>query len=79
MILQNSYAKQIASFAQSCSIPNLILTHFSPRYQSTAKSSPSIDDIRIEAAQVFSGHLFLAEDFQVYSLDKMGNVTLDSQ
>lgn len=75
----HSYAKQIASFAQDHSIPNLILTHFSPRYQSNPEHSPSIADIGAEANQVYSGKLHLAEDFQIFNLDKTGYLTLESE
>jgi ribonuclease Z len=72
----HSYAKLVAQFAQENFVPNLILTHFSPRYQSGLNASPSIEDLRKEARQVFSGELFLAEDFQRYSLEKSGVLKL---
>jgi ribonuclease Z len=74
----HSYAKLVAQFAQENSIPNLVLTHFSPRYQSGLNASPSMEDLRNEALQVFSGELFLAEDFQRYSLDTNGEFELVS-
>lgn len=66
----HSYAGLIASFAEAISIPNLVLTHFSPRYQSNTNTSPSIKDIESEASIVFSGKLILTEDFARYRLKK---------
>jgi ribonuclease Z len=74
----HSYAKLVAQFAQKNSIPNLVLTHFSPRYQSGLNASPSMEDLRNEALQVFSGELFIAEDFQRYSLETNGEFQLVS-
>ena len=72
----HSYAAQVAAFANENKIPNLLLTHFSPRYLSDSKSAQSIEDIREEAAGEYDGRLFLAEDLQRYGLDKHGNITL---
>ncbi|NDL70307.1 ribonuclease Z [Vreelandella alkaliphila] len=68
----HSYAKLVAAFAESIKLPNLVLTHFSPRYQLGAHASPSIEDIRKEAEGAYSGSLFLARDFGEYSLEKTG-------
>ncbi|MGP5323536.1 hypothetical protein [Vreelandella titanicae] len=56
-------------------MPNLVLTHFSPRYQLSPHTSPSIEDIRKEAHRVYSGSLYLARDFGEYTLDKAGHFT----
>ena len=72
----HSYAAQVAAFASENKIPNLLLTHFSPRYQSDAKNAQSIEDIREEAAGEYTGRLFLAQDFDQYNLDKSGCVSL---
>lgn len=72
----HSYAGLVASFAQRAAIPNLVLTHFSPRYQFNTGISPSINDIRDEALAVFSGNLILAEDFMRYKLKKTGEFML---
>ncbi len=72
----HSYAKQVAEFSQSNSVPNLILTHFSARYQSGLNASASIEDIRLEAKKSYSGQLYLAEDFQIYKLEKTGTLRL---
>lgn len=68
----HSWAELVAQFAQSAGLPNLVLTHFSPRYQALADGGPSIEDIRAEAAAVYRGNLFLAEDFARYRLSKSG-------
>lgn len=68
----HSYAKLVAVFADSVQLPNLVLTHFSPRYQLNPNATPSIEDIRKEAQRVYSGSLYLARDFCEYTLDKAG-------
>jgi len=68
----HSYAELVAQFGESVKIPNLVLTHFSARYQPNENDSPSINDIYTEAKNVFTGGLFLAEDFARYRLDKAG-------
>ncbi|MGP8292376.1 ribonuclease Z [Vreelandella zhanjiangensis] len=69
----HSYAKLVADFAESVALPNLVLTHFSPRYQFYPLASPSIEDIRKEAKSAYSGSLYLARDFGEYTLDKSGH------
>lgn len=72
----HSSAKQVAEFAESAAIPNLFLTHFSARYQAAAATgSPSISDIREEAAAHYRGNLFIAEDLARYRLSKSGEVS----
>ncbi|HEY0844591.1 MAG TPA: MBL fold metallo-hydrolase [Noviherbaspirillum sp.] len=70
----HSSAAAVAGFAQSIALPNLILTHFSARYQAGTGRSPSIEDIRMEAALHYHGQLFLAEDFARYRLNKAGQL-----
>jgi ribonuclease Z len=72
----HSYAEQVALFAEHVKLPNLVLTHFSARYQSFQGASSSIDEIKNEAESVFTGNLFLAKDFDSYSLNKSGEFTL---
>jgi len=72
----HSHAGLIASFAERASIPNLVLTHFSPRYQANTEISPSIKDIQSEALSVFHGNLILAKDFMRYKLKKTGEFIL---
>lgn len=68
---QHSSALRVAQFAADASIRNLVLTHFSPRYQDQ-KGGPALADIEAEARTVYSGQLFLANDLERYVLDKEG-------
>ncbi len=70
----HSCAKRVAAFARSVGLPNLVLTHFSARYQSDAHPGPSIEDIRAEAASAYEGQLYLAEDFARYRLERTGSL-----
>lgn len=72
---QHSCARRVAEFAESCGVANLILTHFSARYQNDQAKSPSIFDIENEAIEQYSGNLFIANDLDIYQLDKEGNVS----
>jgi len=68
--VQHSSARQIAEYAESVGLKNLVLTHFSARYQNDNTKSPCIDEIYNEAEQYYSGNLFLANDYDIYSLNK---------
>jgi len=68
----HSSADIVAAFAQEIALPNLVLTHFSARYQSNPAQSPSIADVQGEAAAHYRGKLFMAEDFARYRLHKTG-------
>jgi ribonuclease Z len=70
----HSYASQVAQFAQSAQIPNLVLTHFSARYQADISRTPSILDLENEARTAFGGKLFMAEDFARFRLEKSGRL-----
>jgi ribonuclease Z len=70
----HSTAAAVAQFAESVALPNLVLTHFSARYQKNAGRGHSIDDLRSEAAASFSGQLYLAEDFLRLHLAKDGQL-----
>jgi ribonuclease Z len=72
----HSYAEQVARFAEDQALPNLILTHFSARYQPSPSAPSSIEHIRQEAQACYSGNLFLAEDFERYRLDKSGGFSM---
>ncbi len=67
---QHSSAAQVARFAQSASVPNLVLTHFSSRYQFAPDAYPHISEIESEARSIYQGNLYLARDFARYTLDK---------
>lgn len=68
----HSTAAQVARFAQAAGVPNLVLTHFSARYQDNPKRSPSIADVAEEALAHYHGRLILARDLQRYHLDREG-------
>ncbi|SFU62928.1 MBL fold metallo-hydrolase [Halomonas korlensis] len=72
---QHSTAAAVASFAQHKGLANLVLTHFSPRYQQDPGATPSIDDIEYEARSQYRGNLFLANDFDLYRLSHDGVLT----
>jgi ribonuclease Z len=72
---QHSSARMTALAAAQAGVPNLVLTHFSPRYQE-GEGSPSIKDIENEARDVYAGQLFLARDFDRYLLDRQGQLSL---
>ncbi|ART83752.1 MBL fold metallo-hydrolase [Oceanisphaera profunda] len=71
---QHSSAKMIAEFAQAVALPNLILTHFSPRYRNGGKGH-TIHEIEQEARQHYGGTLFLAQDLALYYLDNSGKLS----
>ncbi|WP_417787070.1 MBL fold metallo-hydrolase [Stutzerimonas xanthomarina] len=70
----HSTAATVAAFAESIQMPNLVLMHFSARYQSAPNRGQSIEDIRAEAGQHYSGQLILAEDLMRLRLNKTGQV-----
>jgi ribonuclease Z len=60
----HSSVAQVARFAAEQQIPNLVLTHFSPRYH-----AGDMDALATEARQFYHGRLILAEDGKTYCLD----------
>jgi ribonuclease Z len=72
---QHSNAGRVARFAQQAGIPNLVLTHFSPRYQD-GDGPLSMAALESEARAAYTGHLFLARDFAHYALDRHGALAL---
>ncbi|WP_426343211.1 ribonuclease Z [Pseudoduganella sp. R-32] len=62
---QHSSVRRTAHFAAQADVPNLVLTHFSPRYD----SKEGMAEVEAEARQHYSGRLFLASDFDTYELD----------
>lgn len=68
----HSSAAAVADFAAMAGLPNLVLTHFSPRYQATAQRGLSIDDLRHEAAERYQGNLILAADYDRFRLTREG-------
>jgi ribonuclease Z len=68
----HSTAAQVARFAEVAGVRNLVLTHFSARYQGDPRRSPCIDDVRVEALAHYRGHLTLAQDLQRYHIGRDG-------
>ncbi|QNA90335.1 MBL fold metallo-hydrolase [Massilia sp. Dwa41.01b] len=68
---QHSSAQAVAAFAETAGVPNLVLTHFSPRYQQ-GEGKLSMNALEDEARAAYHGALFLASDLQRYALDRHG-------
>ena len=68
---QHSSAKCIAEFAESSKVPNLVLTHFSPRYGDSERNQ-GIEVLEAEARQYYHGALHMAKDFNHYHLQDDG-------
>ena len=65
----HSSAQRVGQFAQDAGLNNLILTHFSARYQSfdnPDSSTANMSDIRIDAESTYHNNLWLAADFAQY-------------
>ncbi len=71
----HSSAATVARFAETAGVRNLVLTHFSARYQSDPRRSPNIEDVRVEARAHYSGHLTLAQDLQRYHIGRDGRLS----
>ena len=73
---QHSCAAQVARFATRAALPNLILTHFSPRYLNRAFKAKDrcISELEAEARQHYAGALYLAQDFDCYRLSHSGEL-----
>lgn len=66
----HSSAHAAAAFAQSANLPNLILTHFSPRHHSQAEQRLLMQEVRA----AYGGNAFLAQDFDQFTLDFDGGL-----
>ncbi len=75
---QHSSATQVARFAQAVQMPNLVLTHFSSRYQERPRASPNIRELEDEARQWYQGNLFLARDLASFRLSRKLAFTPDT-
>ena len=71
---QHSSALRVARFAQGAGVRNLVLTHFSPRYQDGGPLPLSL--LEDEARAGFDGHLALARDLDHFVLDRTGELRL---
>ena len=60
----HSSAAMLGKFAQQVQLPNLILTHFSPRHHDDTGQ----EELRQDAVQYYQGQLCLAADFDEYEL-----------
>lgn len=67
---RHSSAMRVAQFAQEAGVRNLVLTHFSPRYQEGGAMPLSLVDD--EARAHYGGNLILARDLDHYVLDRSG-------
>lgn len=68
----HSSAQLLGKFAQGARLKNLILTHFSARYQgfdNPNSKTPNMANIRLDAESVYKGNLWLAADFDQYMVD----------
>ena len=66
----HSSVQRVAQFAAERGLPNLILTHFSARYD----NPEGMAELEAEARLHYQGQLFLAQDFASYELDADGVV-----
>lgn len=66
----HSSVQRVAQFASARGLPNLILTHFSARYD----NPEGMAELEAEARQHYAGQLFLAQDFGTYELGADGVV-----
>ncbi|NEX64060.1 MBL fold metallo-hydrolase [Noviherbaspirillum galbum] len=73
---QHSSAGRVAAFARDVGVPNLVLTHFSPRYHGTAGDGNALAELEAEARACYQGKLFLADDLQTYRLGRDGMLAL---
>jgi ribonuclease Z len=67
----HSSVQRVAQFAAARGLPNLILTHFSARYD----NAEGMAELEAEGRRHYHGNLFLASDFDQYELGADGVVT----
>lgn len=63
---QHSSVERICRFAAGIGVPNLVLTHFSARYD----NPEGMAEVEAEARQHYSNTLHLARDFDTYELNE---------
>jgi ribonuclease Z len=74
---RHSTALAVGIVSEIAQIPNLILTHISPRYKNkTQTGRNAITEIEDEIKSVYTGKWFVAEDYQQYMIDHDGDVYL---
>lgn len=68
----HSSALEVGRAAENFGVNNLILTHFSARYQGfddETSATPNMATIRLDTRQAYQGNLWLAKDFAQYLVD----------
>ena len=78
----HSSAHIVGTFAQKIGVQNLILTHFSARYQSfdnPESETPNMAYIRLDTQSVYKGNLWMAADFAQYTVDGAAILVDDQQ
>ncbi|MGP5210296.1 ribonuclease Z [Psychrobacter alimentarius] len=78
----HSSAHIVGTFAQKMNLKNIILTHFSARYQgfdNPDSETPNMAYIRLDAQSVYQGNLWLAEDFAQYTVNGATDLADDQE
>ncbi|WP_066018213.1 ribonuclease Z [Endozoicomonas atrinae] len=74
-VWMHSSARMVAEAAEASGVPNLILTHFSGRYQLSSEAEPnSIRTLKAEAETYYSGNTGLASDFSTWTVNRAGQL-----
>ncbi len=74
-VWMHSSAQRVAETAERAGVPNLILTHFSGRYQRSPNAGAnSINAIKEEAERFYTGSLGLAQDLSEWSVTRNGQL-----
>ncbi|MDM5271577.1 MBL fold metallo-hydrolase [Sulfurovum sp. zt1-1] len=72
--VQHTTAKDLGKCAQDHFVKNLIATHINPRYNESGKIN--IETVIKEIVRYYKGRLFIAHDFDSFSLSRDGIITL---
>ena len=73
----HSSAQLLGRFAEEVGVKNLIMTHFSARYQSfdnPDSRTPNMAHIRLDAQSSYKGNLWLAHDFAQYMVNRAADL-----
>jgi len=70
----HSTAARVAKAAAAAHVPNLILTHFSPRFAAEGHGGQTVAELREEATAHYDGKVHLAEDYAVYEIALDGSL-----
>ncbi|MDP5291249.1 ribonuclease Z [Oceanimonas sp. CHS3-5] len=71
---QHSSAAAVAAFAEHAGVPNLVLTHVSPRYRDGG-TGLTVASLEREAREHYSGRLLMAEDLALFRLNREGELS----